>query len=91
MEKTTAHTKSLTDPSDPSNMPDRSNEPKPCATGSCGGPGLCPGVALFLAYVLGGGVTLLTGLTWLGWTIGIPTALILLTGAWRFLPKGKNS
>ena len=62
-----------------------------CATGGCGGPGLCPGVALFLAYVIGAGVTLLTGLTWLGWTVGIPIALILLTGAWRFLPCGKKS
>jgi len=60
---------------------------KSCATGGCGGPGLCPGVALLLAYVLGGGIALLTGLNWLGWAVGIPTGLVLITGAWRFLPK----
>jgi len=91
MEKTTAHTKHQTDLTDPSDLTDLSNEPKSCASGSCGGPGLCPGVALFLAYAIGGGITLLTGLTWLGWTVGIPAALILLTGAWRFLPSGKKS
>lgn len=56
-----------------------------CPTGGCGGPGLCPGVALMLAYLAGAGVTLLTGLTWLGWTVGLPLGLILITGAWRFL------
>lgn len=59
-----------------------------CSTGGCGGPGLCPGVALLLAYVAGGGIALLTGIQWLGWAIGVPLALILITGAWRFLgPK----
>lgn len=91
MEKNTSLTGPQKVSSDPSNPSDLSNEPQSCSTGSCGGPGLCPGVALFLAYVLGGGITLLTGLTWLGWSIGVPTALILITGAWRYLPKGKNS
>jgi|GEM_PF-1181837 len=57
-----------------------------CPTGGCGGPGLCPGIALLLAYLVGGGVTLLTGLHWFGWAVGLPLALILITGAWRFLP-----
>jgi len=56
------------------------------ATGRCGGPGLCPGIALFLAYVIGVGIAMLTGLPWLGWAAGVPVALILLTGAWRWLP-----
>lgn len=67
---------------------------KSCATGGCGGPGLCPGVALLLAYALGAGITMLTGLNWLGWAVGIPVGLILITGAWRFLPtsgKGQAS
>lgn len=61
-----------------------------CATGGCGGPGLCPGVALLLAYVFGGGIALLTGMNWLGWAVGIPVALILITGAWRFLPQSST-
>ena len=56
-----------------------------CSTGGCGGPGLCPGVALLIAYVAGGGIALLTGIQWLGWAVGVPLALILITGAWRFL------
>lgn len=64
---------------------------KSCASGGCGGPGLCPGVAILLAYALGAGITLLTGLNWLGWTVGIPVGLILITGAWRFLPKSSKS
>jgi len=70
----------------PSNSATGSFSGKSCSTGSCGGPGLCPGVALFLAYAVGGGIVLLTGLTWLGWVVGVPVALILLTGAWRWLP-----
>jgi membrane protein implicated in regulation of membrane protease activity len=58
-----------------------------CTTGSCGGPGLCPGVALFIAYAVGAGLVLLTGLYWLGWAVALPLALILLAGAWRFPSK----
>lgn len=57
-----------------------------CRTGGCGGPGLCPGVALLLAYLLGSGAALITGFTWLGWGVGVPVAIVLVTGAWRFLP-----
>jgi len=57
-----------------------------CAAGSCGGPGLCPGVAIFLAYAAGGGIAALTGLHWLGWAVGVPLAFVLLTGVWRWLP-----
>jgi len=60
--------------------------PATCTTGSCGGPGLCPGITLFTAYAVGGGLALLTGFHWLGWAVGVPLALILITGAWRFLP-----
>lgn len=59
---------------------------KSCPTGSCGGPGLCPGIALFIAWGAGIGITMLSGLEWLGWAVGIPLALILITGAWRWLP-----
>jgi|GEM_PF-1573258 len=60
---------------------------KNCSTGGCGGPGLCPGIALMLAYLVGAGIVWLTGLTWLGWAVGIPLAIVLLTGAWRYLPR----
>lgn len=60
---------------------------KSCTSGSCGGPGLCPGIALFIAWGAGIGIAALTGLPWLGWAVGIPLALILITGAWRWLPS----
>ncbi|MGZ0654720.1 hypothetical protein ACWPKO_16115 [Coraliomargarita sp. W4R53] len=66
------------------------NTGKSCPTGGCGGPGLCPGIALMIAYTSGIGITWLTGLTWLGWAVGIPLAIILLTGAWRFLPRNSK-
>ena len=62
----------------------QNTSPNTCPTGGCGGPGLCPGVALLLAYVAGAGISLLTGIQWLGWAVGIPLAVILITGAWRF-------
>lgn len=62
-----------------------------CQSGGCGGPGLCPGVALLLGYVVGSAVTLLSGLVWLGWVVGLPLTLILVTGAWRYLPKRPSS
>lgn len=66
-------------------LPDTSSD-KCHASGSCGGPGLCPGIALFIAFIVGSAITVLTGLEWLGWSIGVPLALILFTGAWRWLP-----
>ena len=63
----------------------QNTSPNTCSTGGCGGPGLCPGVALLLAYVVGGSIALLTGIQWLGWVVGVPLAIILITGAWRFL------
>lgn len=57
-----------------------------CTTASCGGPGLCPGIALFIAWGAGIGIVTLTGIAWLGWVVGMALALILITGAWRWLP-----
>lgn len=59
---------------------------KTCATGTCGGLGLCPGIALFIALAVGKGIAALTSLTWLGWAVGILLGLVLITGAWRWLP-----
>ena len=73
-----------------------SEDPKPCnhsdgekasCAGGCGGPGLCPGIALFIAWGVGMSLTSLTGLQWLGWSVGIPLGLILITGAWKWLAK----
>jgi hypothetical protein len=60
---------------------------KSCPTGGCGGPGLCPGIALMIAYLVGGSIVFLTGLTWLGWAVGVPLGIVLITGAWRYLPR----
>ena len=68
------------------NAKDTSDTGKSCAIGSCGGPGVCPGIALLLAYAVGGGLIYLTGLTWLGWLVGVPLAIILITGAWARFP-----
>ena len=73
------------------NTPSRSETGKSCATGSCGGPGICPGIALILAYAVGSGLVFLTGLTWLGWAVGVPLAIILITGAWTRLPRKRKS
>lgn len=70
--------------SKPTNAPTCSD--KSCTTASCGGPGLCPGIALFIAWGAGIGIATLTGIAWLGWAVGILLALILITGAWRWLP-----
>lgn len=57
---------------------------------SCCSPGLCPGTTLLLAYLTGIGISLMTGIQWLGWVVGIATAIILVTGAWRFLRKATS-
>jgi len=67
-------------------------EASSCPTGGgCDGPGLCPGVALLLAYLAGGSVALLTGHDWLGWAVGAPVGLVLATGAWKYLPKRRRA
>lgn len=68
------------------NSPPTTCSESTCASGFCGSSGLCPGVALFIAYALGAGLSVITGLHWLGWAVGVPLFLILLTGAWIFLP-----
>lgn len=53
--------------------------------GGCGGPGLCPGIALLLAYGLGAAIHALTGWSWLGWTAGVAFGVFLLFGGWRWI------
>ena len=69
---------------------DGADSGKSCAMGGCGGPGLCPGIALFIAYAVGAGLTFLTGLVWLGWLVGVPLAIVLITGAWKLIPSNRN-
>lgn len=78
----------LSDPSTATRS-ERSCASNRCTTGGCGGPGLCPAIALFIAWTAGIGIATLTGLEWLGWAIGIPLILILLTGAWHRLPTNR--
>ena len=65
---------------------DRSEKLKPSCAGGCGGPGLCPGVALMIAWGVGFALMTLTGREWIGWSVGIPLALILISGAWKWFP-----
>jgi hypothetical protein len=51
-----------------------------CSTGGCGGKGLCPGIALLLAYLAGFGLAELTGSTLLGFLVGLPLFIVLVLG-----------
>jgi len=51
-----------------------------CQTGGCGSKGLCPGVALLLAYLAGFGLAELTGSTLLGFLVGLPLFIVLVLG-----------
>ena len=51
-----------------------------CSTGGCGSKGLCPGVALLLAYLAGFGLAELTGSTLLGFLVGLPLFIVLVIG-----------
>jgi hypothetical protein len=78
---------------DPFNTPGQSTPVSVgrCSTGgACGTPGLCPGTAILLAYLAGAGLVALTGLPWLGWAVGVPLGLALITGAWRWLPRRRD-
>ena len=56
-----------------------------CSTGGCGSKGLCPGVALLLAYLAGFGLAELTGSTLLGFLVGLPLFIVLVLG----LPRNR--
>lgn len=51
-----------------------------CSTGGCGGKGLCPGVALLLAYLAGFGLAEITGSALLGLLVGMPLFIVLVLG-----------
>jgi len=51
-----------------------------CSTGGCGSKGLCPGVALLLAYLAGFGLAELTGSTLLSFLVGLPLFIVLVIG-----------
>ena len=76
-------------------IPDETPEPqgtcgaKPKCAGSCGVAGLCPGVAIMIAWGIALAVVALTGREWIGWSVGVPLALILMTGVWKWRP-GKS-
>jgi len=56
------------------------NNNRSCSTGGCGSKGLCPGVAMFVAYLVGFGLTGLTGSTLLGFAVGVPLFVLLVLG-----------
>ena len=51
-----------------------------CSSGGCGSKGLCPGVALLLAYLAGFGLAELTRSTLLGFLVGLPLFIVLVLG-----------
>ena len=51
-----------------------------CSSGGCGSKGLCPGIALLLAYLAGFGLAELTGSTLLGFLVGLPLFIVLVIG-----------
>jgi hypothetical protein len=51
-----------------------------CSTGGCSCKGLCPGVTLLLAYLVGFGLAELTGVTLLGVLVGLPLFIELILG-----------
>jgi hypothetical protein len=51
-----------------------------CSTGGYGSKGLCPGIALLLAYLVGFGLAELTGITLLGFLVGLPLFIVLVIG-----------
>lgn len=53
--------------------------------GSCGGAGMCPGIALMIAFGAWVGLVELSGHSWIGWLAAVPLWLILVTGIWRRL------
>lgn len=54
-----------------------------CRTGGCGGAGMCPGIALFLAGSFGIGIAGYFDVPWLAWLTGVPVFLLLVTGYWH--------
>ncbi|MDP4642826.1 MAG: hypothetical protein NWS71_00105 [Opitutales bacterium] len=55
-------------------------ENKKCSTAGCGGPGMCPGIALMLSIFVGIGITTLSGSTLFGWLVAVPLGISLILG-----------
>ena len=60
-------------------------------SGGCGVPGMCPGQALLLAFLVGWGISHATGVAWLTPVIMVGLGFVLISGIWRrFLIKRGN-
>jgi hypothetical protein len=70
---------------------DEMNETKAgqsCRIGGCGGPGVCPGIALLIGFGIGAGLSSLTGIDWLMPVAMIGIGGLLISGLYkRLLPK----
>ncbi len=51
--------------------------------GSCGGAGMCPGIALMISFGAWVGLTSVFGSTAIAWLAAVPLWLLLVTGYWR--------
>lgn len=58
---------------------------------SCGGNGMCPGIAILFGYIAGSVTTVITDIGWLGVSVGIGVTLTLITGAGLRILGGKKS
>lgn len=58
---------------------------------SCGGGGMCPGIAILFGYIVGSVTTVITDIGWLGVSVGIGVTLTLITGAGLRILGGKKS
>ncbi len=62
-----------------------------CSVGGCGSPGLCPGTALMIAFLVGTGLVELTGIKWLLPVVTIVLGGLLISGVWKRLMPKKQS
>tara|TARA_B110000037_G_C16871281_1_gene404156 strand:- start:393 stop:611 length:219 start_codon:yes stop_codon:yes gene_type:complete len=62
-----------------------------CNVGGCGGPGMCPGIALMIGFGVGTGLTALTGIEWLMPVATVVIGGLLISGIYRrILAKRKS-
>ena len=60
-----------------------------CKDSACG-PGVCPGIAMLMSFIVGSGISYITGIEWLTLPVTIILSLVLISGVYRrILPRSK--
>ncbi|MBT5814851.1 MAG: hypothetical protein HOI15_10975 [Opitutales bacterium] len=54
-----------------------------CSVGGCGGPGMCPGTALLIGFLVGTGLVSVTGIQWLLPVSAIVIGGLFISGIWQ--------